>query len=232
MRLVAAKCWCARWGKYAFFTTAVVAGLTADITYRSSAYWQGYKTFESPPTLSLVLGSSLIVVACSLIATTSAVFLLILATSAVRRRYVDLVPFLVVTVLFVVLLTSTRHHAYYFLKGMRDWISEHASVVREIDEWFRTVERKRPLSKTEANVVKSTEWPPCIMCLNPCSVSLVNEDGVWIGNVVCGGGFLHWGLTICDRQEIVTGRVWGYVMKVGPTAHVFVDAPENRFFVD
>jgi hypothetical protein len=235
--------WLARWGKHVFFAIAVLAGLAADIIYRTLAYWDGYKTFESPPTLSVLAVFFMIIVACSLLAIASAAYLFISAAARVPRRCVHFGPFLIVVVLFVAIWTNTRHHQYYFVEGMRDWVSEHPSMVQEIDEWFHTLEEDKSLSKPGVYFIDSresplgeqhikAEWPPCIKRLNPSSVRLVNEDGVWIGDVICGGGFLHWGIAICDRQETVTGRVWGYMMKVGPTAYVFVDAPESRLFDD
>jgi hypothetical protein len=224
--------WLARWGKYVFFATAVVGGLATHMSYRFPAYWQGYETFESPPTLSSVLGFFLIAVACGLVAIVSAAFLFKSAVFTAPRRYVDLGLILIVIVLFIAIWTSTRHRQYYFLSGMHEWVSERANV-REIEEWFRAVERKeKALSKTQVEFIDSSEWPPCVKRLNPSSISLVNVDGVLEGNVVCGGGFLHWGLAICDGQEIVIGRVSGYMMKVGPTSYIFVDAPESRLFVD
>jgi hypothetical protein len=187
--------------------------------------------------------SLLIVVACSLLAIASAAYLFISAVAKVPRRCAHFVPFLIVIVLFVAIWASTRHRQYHFVEGMRDWVSERPSMVQEIDEWFHTLEKDKSFATPGGHFVDSresppgeqhikTEWPPCIKCLNPSSVRLVNEDGVWIGDVICGGGFLHWGIVICDREETVTGRVWGYMMKVGPTAYVFVDAPESRLFAD
>jgi hypothetical protein len=235
--------WAARWGKYVFFATAVAGALAADIIYRSSAYWDGYATFESPQGLFVGLGFLLVVVACSLLAIASAVFLLVSAALAEPRRRIDFAPFLIVIVVFLALWTTTRHRPYYFLRGMRDWVSERPSVAREIDEWFRTLEKDKSLSKTGGYFIDSresspgeqhirAEWPPCVKRLCPSCVTLVNVDGVWKGEVGCGGGFLCWGLVICDSQEVVANQVYGYMMKVGPTSYVFVEAPEGRLFVD
>jgi hypothetical protein len=227
MKHISAAHWAVRWGKYGFFATAVLGGFAAGITYRLFAYWEGYKTFESPPTLSVVSGFFLITAVCGLLAIASAVFLFVSAAFTAPRRYVDLGLILIVIVLFVVLWKNTRNRQYYFLSGMREWVSERVSV-GEIEEWFRAVERKeKSLSKTEMKLIDSSEWPPCVKRLSPSSVSLVIVDGVSEGNVVCGGGFLHWGLAICDRQEIVARQLGEYIMimKVGPTSYVFVDAP-------
>jgi hypothetical protein len=237
------RLWAARWGRYLVFATAVVSALAANIIYRSSAYWQGYETFESPPSIMVVLWFFIAVVACSLIAIASAAFLFVSAWSAPRRRQIDFAPFLIILVLFVALWATTRNRQYYSVKGMRDWVSERPSMVQEIEEWFHTLEKDESLSKTEGYLIDNreslpgeqhikAEWPPCVKRLCPACVTLANVHGAWKGNVGCGGGFLAWGLVICDSQKAVASQVYGYTMKVGPTSYVYVEATEDRLFVE
>jgi hypothetical protein len=242
MELVSTRRWAVRWGKHMVFATAVVSALAADIIYRSSAYSQGYKTFESPPSILVVLWFFIAVVACSLIAIASAAFLFVSAWSAARRRQIDFAPFLIILVLFVALFANTRHSSYYFVKGMRDWVSERPSMVQEIEEWFRTLGNDKSLSKTKGYLIDpalspgeqviKAEWPPCVKRLCPACVTLANVHGAWKGEVGCGGGVLAWGLVICDSQKAVASQVYGYMMKVGPTSYVYVEAPESRLFVE
>jgi hypothetical protein len=229
--------------KYVLFAMAVVGSLAANTVYRSSAYWDGYRTFESPPGLLQGLLPVLAVVACGLVAIMSAVALFPFAATEGRRRFLDFAPFLIVIVLLVSLWTTTQHRQYYFVKGMRDWVGERPEIVREIDKWFHNLEKDKSLSKTGGYLIDNrdshpgekhikAEWPPCVKRLDPSCATLINVHGVWRGEVTCGGGFLHWGLVICDSQEAVASELYGYTMRVGPNSYVFADGPENRLFVD
>jgi hypothetical protein len=220
---ICAMHWAAKWGKHGLFATAVVGGIAAHITYRLPAYWQGYEAFETPPTLSVILGFFLITVACCLAAIVSTTFLVVSAVQRTPRRYLDFGLILIVIIVFIASWTSTGHRQYYFLRGMREWVSTHANV-REIEEWFHTAEKKEmSLSEREVKFIDRSEWPPCVRRLNPASVRIVKVAGVWEGHVVCGGGFLHWGFVVCDSQEVAAGGLDEHTLKVGAASYIFVD---------